>query len=116
MQMETRSKIVDGLILLLSYVRHHKIMSVVALYLMASICLKLFFSIDLLVPFLWDLVFDFRCPGCGLTAACMELLTLNLAGAFKENPLIFILIPVGVYCIFSDLWRFKSFRTLKQNP
>lgn len=43
------------------------------------------------------------CPGCGLTRAGFSLLRLDMAGAFAENPAIFLWAPY-LFCLL--LWRY----------
>ena len=112
--MAIRSKTINGITLLAAYLRHHKLMSAIGLYFGIGMVLELFFSIDLLVPCLWDSIFGFRCPGCGLTTACMELLSLDFRSAWQENPLIFVVLPVGLYFIFWDIRKFNRSKTLQE--
>ena len=83
-------------------------MSCVALYLFIALFLKIEFSIDILFPCLWKTIFHFNCPGCGLTHAFIKLIFFDFKGAFKENPLIFIVFPVGVFYIVSDFVKFRK--------
>lgn len=34
------------------------------------------------------------CPGCGVTTLCLSLLRLDLAGAWRANPVLLLLLPV----------------------
>ncbi len=47
------------------------------------------------VPCLFRLVTGFQCPGCGVTRMCLLLLRGDVAGAFRANPAVFCLLPVG---------------------
>lgn len=39
----------------------------------------------------------FYCPGCGITRMLISLLHLDIYGAFRYNPLVFISLPIGLY-------------------
>lgn len=82
-------------------------MSGIALYFVVSVTLKVLFSIDILIPCLWKSLFHFDCPGCGLTTAFIKILTVDFHGAFQTNPLILILIPFGLFYIYSDIKKFQ---------
>lgn len=73
-----------------------------------SVLLKLSFDTDIGIPCLWKTMFGFECPGCGLTTAFIKLLQLDLAGAYKSNLLIFIVVPAGFFYILSDYNKFKK--------
>ena len=40
------------------------------------------------------------CPGCGMTRAFYCLITLDFAGCFHNNLLVFLLIPTGLYYLY----------------
>lgn len=40
------------------------------------------------------------CPGCGLSRAAAALLHGDFAGAFRLNPMIYVLPPVFLYVLF----------------
>lgn len=42
------------------------------------------------------------CPGCGMTRACLSLLSLNLRAAFYWHPLCFLVVPLGVMFVLKD--------------
>ncbi len=42
------------------------------------------------------LLTGYRCPGCGISHLFMDLFRLDPAGAFADNPFIFILLPFAV--------------------
>lgn len=93
--------------LIKKYIAANKLMSIVMVYFMVSIVLKVGFTINILIPCLWKTLFHFECPGCGLTTACSKLVTLDFAGAYTANPLIYIVLPVGVFFIYKDFLKFK---------
>lgn len=90
------------------YFLENIIVSGFVLYFLFSIGLKLFLSIDILIPCLWKTLFHFHCPGCGLTTAFIEILNLNFVNAFNANPLIFIVLPIVLYCLINDFNKFLS--------
>lgn len=59
-------------------------------------------------PFKW--FFGIPCPGCGMLRAFFSLLRLDFSGAFCYHPLVFLMIPVGVYCVLKKLgvYSFKK--------
>ena len=53
-------------------------------------------------------LFGLYCSGCGSTRALRRLLRGDLAGSFRYNPLLILLLPVlflGGIRFFCDLWR-----------
>jgi hypothetical protein len=89
------------------YIVLNKLMSIIASYLIASIFLKFIFSIDILIPCIWKTIFHIECLGCGLTRAFIALLYCNFIDAFNENPLIFIVLPAGIFYFYFDFAKFK---------
>ena len=49
------------------------------------------------IPCLFRLVTGLKCPGCGVSTMCLCLLKLDFAGAFKANPVVLCLLPVGIF-------------------
>jgi hypothetical protein len=90
------------------YLLENIILSGIVIYFIISIGIKMFFSIDVCLPCLWNTLFHFHCPGCGLTTAFIEILKLNFSDAFHINPLIFIVLPILFYCFIQDFNRFLS--------
>ena len=106
MQKVMQSKI-SFKILIVKYIQSHIIMSLVGVYFMISILVKMYFAIDIQIPCVWKTIFHVECPACGLTRSFTHILTLDFVGAFKSNPLIFIVMPAGIFYIISDLIKFK---------
>ncbi len=94
--------------LLKKYIVANYIISIVTFYFIVSILLKIVFSIDILIPCLWKSVFHIECPGCGLTRAFIDILHCNFIDAFNKNPLIFIVLPVGIFYLYFDFIKFKK--------
>jgi hypothetical protein len=101
---------------LFKYSAHNLIYSVVGGYFVLSLLVYTFLDINIGIPCLFTLIFDHRCWGCGMTHAILELMHLNFAGAYQENPLIFIVLPSGIYFIVKDFLIFlkqEKFSTQK---
>ena len=51
------------------------------------------------------------CPSCGVTRMCVRLLRLDLSGAYRENPVLFLCLPflflllVGHFVFKDDIWK-----------
>jgi len=95
----------------LNYLWSNKIVSIVGGYILVSVFVKLFLDIDICIPCLWKTIFGFTCPGCGLTTALIKLTGFDIAGAYKTNPLIFIIIPTGLLYLLTDFAKFKKIKT-----
>lgn len=114
--MEFRLKITKESETLFKYIASNKIISLVAIYFVISLILKTVCNIDILIPCLWKTLFKIECPGCGLTTACINLLECNIVGAFNSNPLIFIVLPIGIIYIYKDYKKFRAALTIFSNP
>lgn len=82
-------------------------MAFVGTYFLISILIKIYFAIDIQIPCVWKTFFHVECPGCGLTRSFTQILYFDLVGAFKTNPLIFIVMPAGIFFIITDFIKFK---------
>ncbi|GAB1416251.1 hypothetical protein MASR2M117_16570 [Paludibacter sp.] len=94
--------------IIIRYFIANKFICSIALYFIIAIILKITISIDILIPCLWKSLFHFKCPGCGLTHAFIEIIQFRFVDAFTTNPLIFIVLPIGVVCIYKDFIKFKK--------
>ena len=106
--MATRLGTIKTWHLIKNYITANKLMSVIVIYFIVAVLLKIVLSIDILIPCLWKTLFHFECPGCGLTTAFIKILTLDISGAYDSNPLIFIVLPVGIIYIYKDVKKFKT--------
>lgn len=106
--MEIQQSTIKTKAMLINYIKYNKIMSAIALYFFVSVMLKVLFSIDILMPCLWNSLFHFDCPGCGLTTAFIKVLSFDFHGAFHTNSLVFLLIPFGLFLVYSDISKFKK--------
>lgn len=80
-------------------------------YFLFAIGLKELTQINILPPCLWKTLFHHPCPGCGLTTAFTKLLHFDFPGAFHSNPLIFIVLVLGIYLISDDFIKFVGKKT-----
>jgi len=64
-------------------------------------------NIDITFPCLFTKIFNFHCPGCGLTRAFIEILKLNFIKAWQFNSLIYLVFPSSIFFIISDFIKFK---------
>ena len=101
--------------LLKKYIVANKLMSIIATYFIVSVLLKIVFSTNILIPCLWKTLFHIECPGCGLTRAFIKILHLNIIGAYKTNPLIFIVLPLSLFYLYIDFMRFKRICFVRTN-
>lgn len=46
------------------------------------------------IPCIFRKITGLKCPGCGLTAMCVNMAHFKLGAAFKANPLMFCLAPL----------------------
>ena len=92
----------------MQYILYHKYIFIVGAYFMVSSILMAITDVDICIPCLWKKLFSFHCPGCGITTAFVNPMKFQIIDAFNSNPLIFILIPAGVYYLKSDYEWFKQ--------
>jgi hypothetical protein len=91
-----------------AYLRSKALLSLVGAYFVFSILLHAATGIDICIPCIWSTVFGVHCPGCGLTTAMIHLVQLDPTGAWDKNPLVFFILPAGVYFVVKDFLRFLS--------
>lgn len=87
------------------FVKYKKYLLITVAAIFAAAVIFLFFYIDPNVypffpkcPFL--VVTGLECPGCGSQRAIHQLLHMNIAGAFYQNPLLVLYVPyvsIGLY-------------------
>lgn len=93
---------------LFRYFVANKITGMVILYMLVSVILKSLTSIDISIPCLWLTLFDFECPGCGITTALTYILRLDFERAYEANKLILILLPAAMSYLYFDLMKFRK--------
>jgi hypothetical protein len=74
-----------------------KLLITVAIILIATVLLIFFYIDPNVYPFFpqcpFRVITGFECPGCGSQRAFHQLLHLNIAGAFRHNPLVVLYGP-----------------------
>ncbi len=91
------------------YIIHNIYYSVVITYLILSIILKMQGICDITIPCVFNSLFGVSCPGCGLTRSCGSILQLNFIDAYRNNALIYIILPTILYFIVVDYNNFKKY-------
>lgn len=99
--------------LVIKYIMSNKLVSLLILYMVISIFMKIVFAIHILIPCIWKTIFDIECPGCGLTTALINVITLHFNEAYQANPFIFVVIPAGVFYLYKD---FSAFMKKQKTP
>jgi len=80
--------------------------TITIIYFLFSCLLKSLTGIDICIPCLWKFVFDFHCPGCGLTTAFIHLLNLEFKSALAANLLIIVVLPLALFYLIFDFLKF----------
>jgi len=91
-----------------SYLRTNNFIPIVCSYLLFSALLKSTTGIDICIPCIWQSIFGIHCPGCGLTTAFISLIEFDFRNAFESNWLIFIIVPIVIYYVIQDYFKFKN--------
>jgi len=94
--------------LIIGYISKHKLYFLVGTYFCFSVVLKATTGIDVCIPCIWKTISGSTCPGCGLTAAAIDLLHLDIASAYRTNWLIFIIIPSCLFLLISSVKKYLS--------
>lgn len=58
--------------------------------------------------------FGVPCPGCGMLRATLSLLKLDFSAAFGFHPLVFLMLPVGIYLVLRALKLFSFKKTTEK--
>lgn len=58
------------------------------------------------LPCPFYLITGLRCPGCGITAMAMALLSGDIGGAFMANEGLFLLSPLIALILIRELWHY----------
>lgn len=82
-------------------------MTLVAIYAVLGVVLKIFFMVNILPPCLFTWLFGVHCPGCGLTTAFLHILRFEFREAIAMNPMIFIVAPAFAFYAVVDFLKFK---------
>lgn len=79
---------------------NRRIVRVLALWIglpLLGICYGMLVSrIGFGIPCVFRLITGLKCPGCGVTHMALCLLRGDLSGAFYENPVVLMLLPIGL--------------------
>ena len=92
--------------ILLKYSAHHWIYALVGGYFLISLLLFTYFNINIAIPCIFKLCTGISCPGCGLTHAFSHLLKFEFHEAWEHNKLVFIVLPMGLYYVGKDFWKY----------
>lgn len=61
------------------------------------------------IPCFFYILTGLRCPGCGSTRVCLNLLKLDFSAAFWANPFLFIILPFGsIWLIYRSVLYIRS--------
>lgn len=64
---------------------------------------------EIYIPCLFRQITCCKCPGCGITAMCVNIGTFNFFDAFCANPFIFITLPFIVFeIVYCEFLNFKK--------
>lgn len=50
-----------------------------------------------------------ECPGCGISRMCLNLLRLDFYSAFRENPLVFSILPLYAILYIRQQYRYVRY-------
>jgi hypothetical protein len=99
---------VENLNLSIKYIKHNLYLSIIVLYFIISIILKIHNIIDITIPCLFSKTFGIHCPGCGLTRSFIEIIKFNFKEAWHFNPKIYLILPLSLFFIIQDYRNFKK--------
>ena len=94
--------------MLFKYIISKKYLLILIGYFLLSTVLKSLSIVDITIPCLWTLLFEVRCPGCGLTTAFVELLKMNFSKAWDINALIYIIAPGVLFLLIIDYLNYRN--------
>lgn len=61
------------------------------------------------IPCVFHRITGLWCPGCGITRMFIRLFRLDIYGAFRSNPLLFITLPLLAAAIIRRLYTLKKY-------
>ena len=96
------------------YLWRNKVYALALAYFLVGAGLKMAFSVNILPPCLSVLLLDVQCPGCGITRACIALLSFDFQAAWNLNKLVFFIIPVFLITGIRDFLRFRVYYRNKE--
>jgi len=90
----------------------NRVYTIVLLYFVLGLCLKIVADIDCLPPCLISFTTGIDCWGCGLTRATIALIRLDFTSACELNPLVFVVLPslalLLLYSVTKELKRLSE--------
>lgn len=61
------------------------------------------------IPCFFYILTGLRCPGCGSTSLCLNLLKLDVSAAFWANPFLLVLLPfLSIWLIYRTVLYIRS--------
>lgn len=94
--------------IVLNYINDNKLVSGVFIYMAISMLVNILFSVDIMIPCVWKTIFDIECPACGLSRSAIKLIQFDFVAAYKQNPLIFIVLPAFTYYLYTDFRKYRK--------
>lgn|SRR5574344_220749 len=87
-------------------------------YILGIITIGILYSLFVLktsigIPCVFHLVTGFKCPGCGISRMCLSILHLDFKKAFHYNQMIFILLPVFIVVVITQIVRYIKYNQTK---
>lgn len=58
------------------------------------------------IPCMFNKITGLQCPGCGVSRMCISLLKLDFEAAFKYNPVIMCMLPIGFVMVINGIRRY----------
>ncbi|WP_139958538.1 DUF2752 domain-containing protein [Flavicella sediminum] len=93
---------------MLTYLRQRILLIGLAFCFISTLVAKACFSIDVLIPCLWKMLFHTNCWGCGISTAFIHLLHFNFQSAYQANPLVFIVLGISLFFFLRDINQFNK--------
>lgn len=81
---------------------NNKVMAVVAAYFGVALVARMAWGVDWVVPCVWRGITGIMCPCCGLTTAMVRLIEGDIVAAWDSNPLVFVVLPLGIVSIIKS--------------
>ena len=94
--------------ILWSYIKSLRFLSLLIRYLILSVLLNVFFKTDIMIPCIYSKVTGTECLGCGMNRAAVEVCQLNIKKAWEYNSLFFVFVPLMLSFFTIDYLRFKK--------
>jgi len=92
---------------MIKIIKENRLISLFSFYFFISILLNHSFKIDILIPCIWNKIFNIECWFCGSTTACIYILNGEFLQAWMSNKMIF-LVPVILLLYYFKLPHMSS--------